>query len=445
METKLPREIQVIDLWPASIRFVLPRRDLGKGKFIGWLLLVVGIVAMSTAVYWGLATWAGVPWVLPRFLRAPAFFLSLATLGGLIPLWWGMAALFGHREIEIRGDSIRTFERVGPLWRSKRWKLAKISKFDCVDPSADNDGQVPGFLERFYALLVRLNGGGQGMLAWGYSPELLRPLGEALTERGNVVLQRSGQPTTIGSAGAKVPDNEDLEDEDLDEEDLEDEDETEESDEAWSEAGNDAPDLEPALTQPADSKIAVDKFEGGLTIQVPPAGLWKGSSGMFFFALLWNGFMTVFTSAVICGGLNSEDKPDETALWIFPLFLALFWAVGIGLLLGALNMGRRSAMFAVAAGKLLVMQKGIFGTKQREWPVEEITGIALGASGMKVNDRDVRQLQIHASSEKLGLLTGRDETELEWLACELRSAWRTAKSSGQPHAPQVKPRETEGP
>jgi hypothetical protein len=436
METRLPREIQVIDLWPASIRFVLPRRDLGRGRFIGWLLLVLGLVAMSAAVYWALATFASVPWVLGKFLRAPVFFLSLATLGGLIPLWWGLAALVGHREIEIRSDSIRTFERVGPFWRSKRWKLDKITKFDCVDPSGDNDGNVPGHLERFYALLVRLSGGGQGMLAWGYAPELLRPLAEALTERGNAALARSGQPASIGPAG-RVAGEDDLDDDDLDDEDLDDEDSN------WSEASDeDAPDLEPALTQPAGSQIAVEKFEGGLTIRVPPAGLWKGTSGMFFFALIWNGFMTLFTSAVVCGGLQAEDMPDETALWVLPLVLLLFWAVGIGLLLGSLNMGRRRAMFAIAAGKLLVMQQGIFGAKQREWAVEEIDDIATGPSGMKVNDRDVPQLQIKSSGgEKLGLLTGRDAQELEWLACELRGAWRAAGSTGQPHAPHLKPPE----
>ena len=205
METKLPREIQVIDLWPASIRFVLPRRDLGRGKFIGWLLLLFGLLAMSGAIYVGLAMAGQVPWVLGKFLKGAAFIGGLITVGGLIPLWWGLAALFGHREIEIRGDSIRTFERVGPLWRSKRWQLAKVFKFDCVDPSADNDGNIPGFLERFYALLVRLSGGGQGMLAWGYSPELLRPLVVALTESGNTALQRLGEEATIFSPDAVDP------------------------------------------------------------------------------------------------------------------------------------------------------------------------------------------------------------------------------------------------
>jgi hypothetical protein len=424
-----PPRNQVIDLWPASIRFVLPRRSR-PGKFIGWLLLLFGLIATSGTIYVGLAMAGQAPWVLGRFLRGAAFFLGLATVGGLIPLWWGLAALLGHREIEIRGDSIRTFERIGPLWRSKRWKLEKVFKFDCVDPSADNDGQVPGHLERFYAFLVRLNGGGQGMLAWGYSPELLRPLVVALTESGNTALQRLGEEATIFSPDAVDPAVE--EDENLDDEDLDDE-----EDKDWTDAGDASADLEPALTQPSGSKIAVDKFEGGLTLQVPPAGVWKGSSGMFFFALIWNGFMTVFTSGVVCGGLNAENKPDETALWIFPLFISLFWAVGIGLMLGALNMGRRSAMFAVAGGNLLVMQKGLFGTNASG----RGTSRQPSPSGMKVNDRDVNQLQIHSTGEKLGLLTGRDETELEWLACELRSAWRAATSSGQPHAPPLKPPE----
>jgi hypothetical protein len=439
METKLPREIQVFDLWPASIRFVLPRRDLGKGKFVGWLLLLLGVVAMAAAIYLGLAIAGQAAWVLGKFLRGVAFFLSLGTVGGLIPLWWGLAALFGHREIEIRGDSIRTFERVGPLWRSKRWNLAKVFKFECVDPSGDQDGNTPGYLERFYALLVRLSGGGQGMLAWGYSPELLRP-------RGNRALQRLGQEATIYATDAVDPsvvEDEDLDDEDLDDEELDDEELDDKEDEAWTEAGDDSNELEPALTQPAGSKIAVDKFEGGLTLQVPPAGLWKGTSGLFFFAVIWNGFMTVFTSAVVCAGVQAENMPDDSSLWILPLFLSIFWAVGIGLMLGALNMGRRSAMFAVAGGNLLVMQKGIFGTKRREWLVDDVIGIDTGTSGMKVNNRHVLQLQIYSEGEKLGLLTGRDEQELEWLACELRNAWRTAKSSGQPPAPSLEPPEAD--
>jgi hypothetical protein len=196
-----------------------------------------------------------------------------------------------------------------------------------------------------------------------------------------------------------------------------------------SDAEDGAGGLEPALKPPAGSRIAVDKFEGGLTIRVPPAGVWKGSDGIFHGALFWNGAMTLVTSSIFRAGLQ-PDNPDESPLVTFAVLL-LLWSIGIGILLAAINMGRRTAMFTIAAGNLLAMQKGIFATKQREWPVDNISSIALGPSGWQSNDRDVLQLQIHASGEKFGLLTGRDEQELEWLASELFAAWLTAKSRGQ--------------
>jgi hypothetical protein len=84
------------------------------------------------------------------------------------------------------------------------------------------------------------------------------------------------------------------------------------------------------------------------------------------------------------------------------------------------------------------MQRGIFGAKQREFPCEEIGDICLGPSGMEVNGTPVRQLQIHSrDGQQLGLLTGRDEAELEWLACELRAAWRAADPEGRVSNPPV--------
>ena len=35
---------------------------------------------------------------------------------------------------------------------------------------------------------------------------------------------------------------------------------------------------------PANTTIKIDRFSDGLTITVPPAGLWRGTRGLFFFA-----------------------------------------------------------------------------------------------------------------------------------------------------------------
>ena len=431
MEISLPREIQVIDLWPASIRYILPKRDLGKGRWFAWVLVGLGIAGLTAAILVGLAFADVVPWMLGRFLKSVAIIIALVTVGGMLPLWFGLAALFGHREIEIRGEYLCTIERVGPLWRSRRWKIKKIYVMHCGDFSlADSHGNTVASLEELLSLRVRLIGGKEENLAWGYSAALLEPLGRALTDRCNAALERIGLPRSVQPFAALAV----VEDDD----DLGEESDTEDVAEGWSEAGPGDSDPQPILAPPAGSQIAVDRFEGGLTVTVPPAGLWKGSSGLFFFAILWNGAIGIFTTIAVLAIVQGDGGDFDGTPWMLPLILSPFWLVGIGLLLGAINMGRRRAVIALAAGKLLVMQTGIFGVRQHEWSVEEIATICAGPSGMKVNDRPVLELQIHSEEEdKFGLLAGRSDLELEWLARELHIALRAAQKE-TPRAAQKK-------
>ena len=103
--------------------------------------------------------------------------------------------------------------------------------------------------------------------------------------------------------------------------------------------------------------------------------------------------------------------------------MAAFWAIGIGVLVGAIYMGRRSATLEADASRLGVETQGLFGTKRREWARAEISAIRADASGMEVNERPVIELQIHPSSgKKVGLLAGRKEDELRWMATRLRRA-----------------------
>jgi hypothetical protein len=427
MEISLPREIQVIDLWPASIRYILPKRDLGKGRWFGWALVLLGIAGMTAAVLLALAFADVVPWFLGRFLKSPAIILALVTVGGTIPLWFGMAGLFGHREIEIRGEYLRTIERIGPLWCSRRWKIKNIYVMHCCQLSlADTQGNTVASLQELLSLRVRLTSGKEENLAWGYGVALLEPLGRALTDRCNVALERIGLPRSVQpfAALANIEDDADFDEEDGDGVEA-----------GWSEAGEGDSDPQPILAPPPDSRIAVDRFEGGLTMTVPPAGLWKGSSGLFFFAILWNGAIGVFTTIAVLAIVQGDGGDFDGKPWLLPLILSPFWIVGIAVLLGAINMGRRRAMIALAAGKVLVMQTGIFGVRQREWPVDDVASIVAGPSGMKVNDRPVIELQIHPDEgSKFGMLAGRSDLELEWLAHELHAALRAAQKKTPPAA-----------
>ena len=186
---------------------------------------------------------------------------------------------------------------------------------------------------------------------------------------------------------------------------------------------------ETPLPQPANSPITIERFSDGLTITVPPAGLGKGTHGLFAFAILWNGFMGVFTPLLLIGVFSGKGVEKGAAL-IAPAVLSLFWLVGIGILLGALNMGRRRAAIAVTGGALMVIQTGIFGTKQRQWVATEVRKICAGQSGMEVNDKPILELQIYGQSGgKFGLLAGRADEELRWIASELRTALGIAEFS----------------
>jgi hypothetical protein len=196
-------------------------------------------------------------------------------------------------------------------------------------------------------------------------------------------------------------------------------------DDRWSEPqGSD--DLGAAPVLPPGSAIGISRFDDGITIRVPPAGLWRGSRGLFLFALFWNVFVLLLSIVMTSAWLAAADEDGEW--WVLPLVLSIFWAVGIGVLLAAINMGRREAGLAVAGGTLMVMQTGLLGTKQREWALADVAAIQVGPSGMKVNGVPVMELQIHDNhGGRMGLLAGRSDEELAWLAYELSQAARVPK------------------
>jgi hypothetical protein len=345
--------------------------------------------------------------------------LLFPTLGGIVPLWWGAVGLWGHRELEIRGQWLRTIERLGPFWRSKRWRLTKISRFAVVAAVPPYGEQpTPVLFERFNALLARLDGGKQGMLAWGYDDQMLRQLGVALAERGNKVLERDGHEYRIGAPSSRPAELSSAENGDRTQPDWEDDDEDIEED------------LPPL--RPADSKVEFERFEGGLSIKVPAAGLWAGTGGLFFFSLLWNGFMAVFTTLGVLALVKGKADGD---LWIVGLFCGAFWLIGIGLLLGSLSMARRRAGIAVADGELMILQTGLFRSQQREWAPGEVAAVRCGPSGISVNKRPVLELQIYGTDgQKFGILAGRSERELEWLAWELRQSLGAPEFEGDDEA-----------
>jgi len=145
---------------------------------------------------------------------------------------------------------------------------------------------------------------------------------------------------------------------------------------------------------------------------------------LFVFALIWNGFVGLITAAMLADLLFGNAK-ERSIVWFVPAILSIFWVAGIGILLGSLNMGRRRAAIAVTGGTLMVIQTGLFGSKQRDWDPGDVATVRAGPSGMAVNDKPVLELQIFdGGASKIGMLSGRSDEELRWLAAELRAALR---------------------
>jgi hypothetical protein len=168
--------------------------------------------------------------------------------------------------------------------------------------------------------------------------------------------------------------------------------------------------------QPEGSRVQVEPYAEGVTLTVPPAGIWRGSKGLLVFGLIW----TVLISAIgliVMGFMQQSGHYHKGVL----AGLAFFELVGLFMVAGAIQMGRRRAVLAVVGERLLLLQAGPFRRTRREWARDELTDVRTGHGSLSAGGEPVIELQVIARrGKKCGLLGGRDEEELRWLATVLR-------------------------
>jgi hypothetical protein len=322
-----------------------------------------------------------------------ALFVGSAVIP-LIAISMGM--IWGHSSIEIRGDQLCAIEHVGLIRWIRRRPLAQVRRLEVSSSNKRNSSQRPSAtspLSRLAAIRIETLRGKPRMAAIGYPREWLLPLAHELARKIGTAQHDPFDPSASAEPQVDVVNVVEFVD-----------------------------DLEPVqrLQQPAGSRIAMTEQPGSLTFEVPPAGIKRGTSGLFGFACIWLAFMAVFTSVFFHGLFKPVQQPQP---WLFALDVGLFWLTGIGMLLAALNMARRRAAIAVADGRCLVIQTGLFGEKKKVWEAGELTTVQVGPSGMEVNDIPVMELQfIPCVGKKFGVLSARDEAELEWLATHLTKA-----------------------
>jgi hypothetical protein len=377
-----------------DVTYWLPARPLGK---IRWL----GLLPVGFSVAW----LAGVGHVLLGVVRqlsnskqpgfeyfVAAFFLAF-VVAGCIPAGFGLLLLFGRCRVRWRDGRLTVSDSLGFLGWRRRMPRAAIRKFTvAAGPASNRPAATTGPLAGVAMLLAQFERGKPRIVAAGYPREWLEAMAADLSGRAGQ--SQPAPPQVEVSDGRENP-----------------------------------PQFHDVVEKPADSKVVIQRQSASIVLEVPPAGLRKGTMGLFFFASFWCLFMVLFTSVVLFG---KQQPPAKESLPAWP-FLAGFWAVGLAMMAGAVNLGRRQATLKAGNSGLTVIQSGPFGVKRREFRRGEIAAICAGASNVSVNHSRLFELQIHpVTGKKVGLLVGRDAAELRWMAAELTNALGVAAESESP-------------
>lgn len=312
------------------------------------------------------------------FMLAFGCFGLLGLIPGLVMLAGGVALMAGRTRsaVDINEERIASTEYIGPLhWTFRlRWdRLAGIRLLGLPWGAGD-------------ALVLKSRREKQKPLVVGgmYPRSLIQPLYEELAARSGRPLRPAVEWTgDAGIATGVIPE----------------------------ESGR--------AERPEHTAIALQEFEGGCAFHIPPAGLRKGSKGLFPFSLIWLTFCSVIFGAIAFGG-GRESKGADAGIVL--LFALVFIGIGVALLLFSIHMGRRRALVVVAHGHMGVRQYGPWGKrKEIQVPAGELSDIRVGPSGMEVNNRPVMELQlIRTRGRKIGCLSQLRDDELAWMAGRLR-------------------------
>lgn len=394
----LPPSIEVVQDRLDAVRFILPARELGKARVaLGGPILGFGLFITTFMVFWmsgplrsGLTGTGGARWFEIGFglMGLPGLVVGLGlTLLGLLVFMNG-----SHAEIIVTADRLLSIEKAGPVrwsWKRPRAGIIRVVIQEGLGTVSTNGGPAKPFGATLGSLIIESSHAKPLLAAIGYSQELLRPL-------AGEIARRLGTETT---ANEFVPFRQRVE---------------------VVERGVTESVPDQAVPRPEGTDITVDTHAQGVAILVPPAGLWKGSQGLFAFSLIWNGFVVAILVVVLAGAINGTGH----AGFVPYLFLLPFLAVGVGILMMAISMGRRQVMLAVAGDSLAYRVLGPFRTTERRIARAQVRGVTVGPSGMEVNNRTVYEVQVLVMGKpaKVGLLAQRTRDEQEWVAATLRRA-----------------------
>lgn len=377
----------------------LPPRRLGVLRvFAGCpLVLAIGVAAFLVNYYlrrvargpldeWAWATFlfTGLGWTRACY--------SLASLAAVI--WCGRV------EIELTDDGrLWATDRVG--WFRVRWAKLKpgaarrlvIGEFTRTPDESGQPGAPPRIL---WSLRAETDRGWKVWLVPGHEREVLAALADELSGRlalaspAPLADPNTGEPLPV-VAVAPVPVV--VEEPPIPNRDV--------------------------LDQPTASRIVLERHPDGVTVTVPPRGIWRATGGFVLIGVIFS----LIGGGIVASIVVRLFGPNPRWVGAEPVGI-IFLLVGIGLLLTAVHLGRKRTVLAVVGDRLLTFETGPLGSRRREFARVELLDIACGPSNFKVNNKPLPQLQIVRAADKVpvGMLTGYEEAELLWLATVLRQS-----------------------
>lgn len=158
---------------------------------------------------------------------------------------------------------------------------------------------------------------------------------------------------------------------------------------------------------PGSGIQVVEATDDRQVIFVPAGGK---TAGIGFFAIVWNGFMFLFTSLMAVG---FKQKPGDPPIIFVFLFLGLFWSVGLGMLYFWIRL-RFTRTFLLLDRGQLVVQRILFGRKKVTETVIGPESRATLVESYSENDKPVYAVALNGTNriEKFG--TALSQEEKEW-------------------------------
>jgi hypothetical protein len=166
--------------------------------------------------------------------------------------------------------------------------------------------------------------------------------------------------------------------------------------------------------QPIFSRAAVQYDRNGIILALPALGMKRcpGAILGLLLGLLLTVIGIVGSAVIIAAALVNGEF---LALVVLPCSLALTGA-GMACVAYALDVGGCHGQLAVVGDELLILRIGAWKARQYEWRREEIAAIRADSRSGDF------ELRISPKAGKtVGLFTGRNAQELQWIAAVLRA------------------------